>query len=70
MKYVIKYDDCSDLWIMDGMVERFVGEHLYKIAKENNITTAAISESHQLSILRLEGVEVELLEEDGSEVQW
>lgn len=70
MKYTIKFDDCSNLWIMNGNAYRFVGEHLYDIAKENNLTTTANSESHHLQILRGSGLEIELLEEDGSKVIW
>jgi hypothetical protein len=70
MIYTIKFDDCSNLWIMNGNAYRFVGEHLYDIAKENNLTTTANSESHHLQILRGSGLEIELLEEDGSKVIW
>lgn len=70
MKYTIQWDDFSDLWMMNGYAERFVGGHLYTIAKENNLTTVANSESHHLQILRAHGIEIELLEEDGSRVVW
>lgn len=70
MKYTIKFDDCSNLWIMNGNEYRFVAEHLYDIAKENNLTTTANSESHHLQILRASDLEIELLEEDGSKVTW
>ena len=70
MNYTIKFDDLSNLWIMDGQAERFVGEHLYKIAKDNGITTTANSESHHLAIIKGHGIEVDLLESDGSKACW
>ena len=70
MNYTIKFDDCSNLWIMNGNTQRYVGDHLYDIAKANNLTTTANSESHHLSILRAHGLEIDILEEDGSKVVW
>lgn len=70
MKYTIKFDDCFNLWIMNDKAYRFVGEHLYDIAKENNLTTTANSESHHLHILRANGLEIDLIEKDGSKVTW
>ena len=70
MKYTIQYDENSNLWMMNGWAERYIGEHLYAIAKENNLTTAANSESHHLAILRANGLDIEILEEDGSKVIW
>lgn len=66
MKYTIKYDDCSELYIMNGEAERFIGGHLYKIAKDNNVEFIPHSESHLLAIIQGAGIEVELLESDGS----
>lgn len=68
--YKIVFDDCSDLWIMNGLAERYIGNHLYTIAVENNVTTIANSESHLLAILSSHGIDIEILEQDGSKVVW
>lgn len=70
MKYVITYNDDTNKFMMNGVAGEYVGDHLYTIAKENNITTTANSESHHLAIIRSHGIEVELLEEDGSRMVW
>lgn len=70
MKYTIKFDDCSNLWIMNDKASRTVSEHLYYIAKQHGIGTLVYSESQLLFILRECGLEIELLEEDGSQVTW
>lgn len=70
MKYTIKYDDCSDLYMMGGVPARFIGEHLRDIAIENNIKFIADSESHYLAILEASGLKIELLDSDGSKLDW
>lgn len=70
MKYTITWLDEEELWEMGGEYRRWVGEHLCDIAKANDITTTANSESHHLAIIRASGVSVTLVEEDGSEVIW
>lgn len=66
MKYTIKYDDCSDLYMMNGVPARFIGEHLREIAEVNEVEFIPHSESHLLAIIQEAGIEVELLESDGS----
>lgn len=66
MKYTIKYDDCSDLYMMNGVPARFIGEHLREIAEVNEIEFIPHSESHLLAIIQGSGIEVELLESDDS----
>lgn len=58
MSYVIAWDGCSELWVMGSEASRTIGDLLIKIAKENSIKHAAISESHLLSILIANGVDV------------
>lgn len=70
MKYVIKYDDCSDLWVMPGKAYRTVGECLDDIARENEIGALVYSESQFLLVLQACGLEIEILEADGSKVSW
>lgn len=69
-KYVIQYDDFSNLWLLDGKAYRYVGEHFYDIAVVNGVTTIANSESHHLSILRAHDIDIELIDEDGDKVGW
>jgi len=68
--YTITWLDEEEVWEMNGKHYKFVGEHLYDIAKANNITTSANSETHHLAIIRASGVSVALVEEDGSKVIW
>lgn len=49
----------------------FIGAHLMQIFKENDLDpNSMISESHGLHILRGNGIEVELLEKDGSPLDY
>ena len=68
--YTIKYDNCSDLYFMNGVPARFIGHHLNTIATENEISSFALSEGHLLSIIQNEGIEVNLLDSDGSKLQY
>lgn len=70
MNYTITYNDKEQMFEMNGTLELWVGAHLRTIAAENNITTTANSESHHLAILSAHGVKVNLLEEDGSRMEW
>jgi DNA-binding transcriptional ArsR family regulator len=70
MKYIIQFNEVPQLWVMKGVACIFICDHLISIAKENNLTTSASSESHHLQILRDHGIEIEILEEDGSKVIW
>lgn len=51
---------------MNGVAERFIGGHLHTIAKDNNVEFIPHSESHLLAIIQGAGIEVELLQSDGS----
>ena len=71
MKYIIQHDPSTDTFKMDGWTENFIGCHLIQIFKENGIDpNTMISESHGLHILNSNGIEVELLEEDGSPLDY
>lgn len=70
MKYTIQYDEDSDKYVMNGKSYRYVGEHLYDIAVQNTVTTTANSESHHMTILEAHGIEIELLDSDGSKLDW
>lgn len=70
MEYTITYNDKEQKFEMNGVLEMWVGNHLYTIAKENNVTTTANSESHHLAILDAHGIKVNILEEDGSRMDW
>lgn len=68
--YKIVYIDATDMYEMNGKQYEYIGEHLYDIAEENNLTHAANSESHHLAILRAAGLDIQLLEEDGSKLRY
>lgn len=70
MEYTITYNEKEQKFEMNGALEMWVCNHLYTIAKENNVTTIADSESHHLAILDAHGIKVNLLEEDGSRMEW
>lgn len=70
MKYTIVWLDGEEVFEMGGKRVAFVGEHLETIAADNNIFHRASSELHLLCIIREYGIEVDILEEDGSEVVW
>lgn len=72
MKYKIQYDANTDTYKCDGWTENFVGCHLVRMASFHRIKEAenAISESHMLFILRENGIDIDLLDEDGSELIW
>lgn len=61
-KFVIKFDEVSDLFIMNGWAERTVGAHLENLAKVFGVLDVfrATSESHALVILQSSGVSVEI----------
>lgn len=70
MKYTITWMDEEDAFKMGEVFEEFIGEHLDAIAEKHNIKHRAGSESELLSIIRSRGIQVDLLEEDGSEMIW
>lgn len=73
MTYVITFNEKENKFEMDGHLETDIGDHLKSICKyegHRGLETYAISESHLLYLLRDEGVDIELLEEDGTEMTW
>lgn len=70
MSYTITFDNKTDTFIMNGMREDTVGDLLHWISLNERIQHQASSESHLLAILRDKGVEIDLLEEDGSRMVW
>lgn len=72
MSYTITYKDSDAMFHMNGDAKELIGYHLENIGKELKIQDMddAISEGHMLSILYSHGVEVNLLEEDGSRMEW
>lgn len=72
MSYTITYKDSDEMFYMNGEAKELIGYHLENIGKELKIRDMddALSESHMLSILHSHGVEVNLLEEDGSRMVW
>lgn len=70
MIYDIIYKEEDQMFYMNGKAEPFIGNHLYQIAKNEKQTTTANSESHHIAILRSAGIIVNLLEEDGSRMDW
>lgn len=72
MRYTITYKESDQMFHMDGKSEMFVGQHLETIGKKEKIKDMddAISEGHMLAILCENNVQVDLLEEDGSPVDY
>lgn len=72
MHYVITYKDSDQMYHMDGVAKMFIGEHLETIGKKHKISAMddALSESHLLAILEYNKIRVDILEEDGSKVEW
>lgn len=72
MSYTITYKEDTQQFEMNGQLFDFIGNHLEVIGKKENISAVdeAISEGHMLAILHYNGIEVNLLEEDGSRMEW
>lgn len=71
MKYTITYDNTSQTFCLCDYQEVFLGEHLRWIAALHGVSIQeVISESHLLQILGENGIDVELLEEDGSPLDY
>lgn len=67
MSYVISFNDETEKFVMDGYEEKFIGSHLWTIAIKTGLEDLyvdSVSESHALSILRSNGVEIELVDID------
>lgn len=72
MSYTITYKEDTQKFEMDGVLSDFIWTHLEKIGKKENIfeISEAICEGQMLVILEDRGIIVNLLEEDGSRMEW
>lgn len=72
MSYTITYKEDSQKFEMNGKLFDFIGNHLEVIGKKEKISAVdeALSEGHMLAILGEHGIKVDLLEEDGSRMEW
>ena len=72
MKYTIKYNEEHEKFEMNGVLEDFIGNHLEVIGKKEKISEVdtALSEGYMLAILLSNGIKVDLLEEDGTRMEW
>lgn len=72
MSYTITYNESEQMFEMNGKLPELIGYHLETIGKELKIQDMddAISEGQMLRLLYSHGVEVNLLEEDGSRMEW
>lgn len=72
MIYDIVYKEEDQMFYMNGKAEPFIGNHLENIARELRIKEVddCLSESHMLAVLESKGIIVNLLEEDGSRMDW
>lgn len=69
MSYTIQA--IGDKFVMNGVESNFVGDLLFKIADDNDLVGIRVdSESELLSALEYHGIVVNLLEEDGSKMEW
>lgn len=67
MSYVISFNDETRRFVMDGIEEKFIGDHLTVIAVREGLmqqVRKAMFESEALAILRANGVEIELVDID------
>lgn len=70
MNYVIKFNNKTDNFVMNGFSEPFLYPHLEFIAAQEYVYDDYLSESHLLAILADNGIKVDLLEEDGSPLDY
>lgn len=72
MIYDIIYKEEDQMYHMNSKAEAFIGNHLENIARELRIKEVddCLSESHMLAVLESKGIIVNLLEEDGSRMDW
>lgn len=72
MNYTITYKEGLQQFEMNGVLFDFIGNHLEVIGKKEKISEVdeALSEGHMLTILQEHGISVNLLEEDGSRMEW
>jgi len=69
MKYTIVYKEGDEKYHMDGDVQPFIGNHLGKKHRIRELDDA-LSESHMLAILSEHNILIDILEEDGSKLDW
>lgn len=73
MSYTITYKDSDAMYHMNGEARDLIGYHLETIGRELHIMRDlddCLSESHMLAVLESKGIIVNLLEEDGSRMDW
>lgn len=73
MIYDIIYKEEDQMYYMGGKAKTFIGEHLETIGRELHIMhdlDDCLSEGHMLAVLESKGIIVNLLEEDGSQMDW
>lgn len=70
MQYTIKYDDSNDTYLMDGTPAEWIGGHLVSIANLHAVVANAVSETQLIAILAEHGIEVQLLDSDGSKLDY
>lgn len=69
MSYTIQA--MGDKFVMNGVEAKFIVDHLFKIAEDSGFTYIQVtSESHLLHDLQEHGIVVNLLDEDGSKIEW
>jgi hypothetical protein len=65
--YTIKWDEISDLWFLNEVPKRFLGEHLFEIMNSNKIHGQPYtSESHMMYILASNNIRINLEDFSGN----
>lgn len=65
MTYVISFNDEIERFVMDGVEENFIGDHLVVIAVREGLLVEVKKgafESEALTTLRANGIEIELVD--------
>lgn len=78
MKYTIVYKEAENKYEMNGVLADFIGDHFRVIAEEHSVKDLCsyeaysmwYSESYMLACLYDKGLQIDLLEEDGSRMAW
>lgn len=72
MEFTITYKDDDQMFYMNDKPKMFVGEHLEDIGRELKIKELddCLSEGHMLAVLQDKGVQINIVEEDGSRMDW
>lgn len=67
MKYVISFNNETGRFVMEGVEEKFIGDHFVVIAVREGLLVEikkATFESEALATLRANGIEIELVDID------